>query len=85
MKAERVTLELDYADMVLVEWAISDFIDSARSRITKLQSAKLEEERLLRRIYANRIRAAKRVKDQVGASLDARYKLGGSNDEREIL
>lgn len=69
---EKIKLELEYSDMVLVEWALEDFRKNASEFVTQLQSKdgpRNPERATLMKIYNNRIRNAKRIMHEVGAVL----------------
>lgn len=67
-----VTLTLTYADMATVEFALVDFLEDARSKVTALQHKEGErdqERATLIRIYQNRIKKANYLLGEVGATL----------------
>lgn len=74
--AEKIKLELDYTDMVMVEWALEDFRKEATTHITALQNKdgpKNPERATLIKIYENRARHAKRIMHLVGAELNKEH------------
>lgn len=68
----RVTLELTYADMAMVEFALINLLDEARDKVTHLQDkeeAPTPDRATAIKMYNNRIRKAKHLVSEVGAVL----------------
>lgn len=68
----KVSLTLTYADMSTVEFALYDFLEDARRKVTALQSkdgSKNPERAALVRAYQNRIKKANYLLGEVGTTL----------------
>lgn len=68
----KVSVELTYADMATVEFALVDFLEDAKRKVTHLQDKsgpKNPERAALIRMYQNRIKKANYLLGEVGATL----------------
>jgi hypothetical protein len=78
-----VKFEMEYIDAVVVEFALVDFIDWHRRRVSKLHAIKdkTEPEITLLKVYEARIRNAKKALGVVGVSLTEFSKLEACHEE----
>lgn len=72
---DKIKLELEYGDVTILEFCLIDFIDEAKSQVTKLQNKEGDgalnpHRRELTKIYQNRIRNGKRLLGVISSKLD---------------
>lgn len=68
----QVSLTLSYSDMALVEFALVDFLEDARKKVTALQNKKGKKDQIRAtsiRVYQNRIKKVNHLLGEVGATL----------------